>query len=154
MNFINILFFFILSLILIKLISNSYEAFSINYKDELDKTPFFDTNTGVMMAGSEFISSQINPNKSQDAYSGSFETNEFLDDGSNGNMGLNFNNFSKECCAPQYPLSFEMENKGILNSDETYVMSPYTGNNSWSSAGCICMTKEQRDFLNNRGGNA
>ena len=154
MKFITIIFIVVVILLFIKIISNSYEAFSINYKDELMNVPYFDKNTGTLMAGSEFIKSQIIPNESQDAYRGSFEANYFLDDGANNEMGLNFNMCDKSCCMPQYPTSFKLKDNGILDGNETYVGSNYVCNNSWQDAGCVCMPKKTRDFLNDRGNNA
>jgi len=152
MKFITIIFIVVVILLFIKIISNSYEAFSINYKDELMETPYFDKQTGTLMAGSEFIGSQIKPNEGQDAYRGSFEDNYFLDDGANGTDTLLFNVFSSNCCAPQYPTSFELKDDGVLDT-ETYVMSPYTGKNDWGNSSCVCMTQTQRRNIENRYGN-
>jgi len=34
-----------------------------------------------------------------------------------------------------------------------FVPSPYSCNNAWQDSGCVCMTKNQKDFLASRGGN-
>lgn len=154
MKTLHIVFICLLLFVLYKIISGSYEYFSIVYNDPPIEPTFFDRTTGTMMTGVEFSQplKWEDNTKGQDAYKGSFDTNYFLDDGNEGKSGLLFNLCDKSCCMPQYPLPFNLEDNGILAGGD-YVGSNYTCNNSWQSAGCVCMTKEQKEFLENRGGN-
>jgi hypothetical protein len=80
---------------------------------------------------------------------------EILDDGAMGRMGLNFNLCSKSCCSPQWPVGFDMpEDEFIKKSGKQFVPSPYTCNNGWQDTGCLCLEKDQAQFLDNRGNNA
>ena len=80
--------------------------------------------------------------------------NYFLDDGGDGTLGLISSFCSKSCCTDQYPLPFEMpDDKLIKNSGIKYVQTNYTCNNGFQDTGCLCMTKEQSDFLKSRGRN-
>jgi len=79
---------------------------------------------------------------------------DILDDGMNGNAGLNFNLCSKSCCSPQYPTPFPMPADPLVcSSEQEFVPTSYTCNNAWQDSGCLCMTKQQALFLNNRGNN-
>ena len=86
---------------------------------------------------------------------GNYGEADIIDDGSKGNLGLNWNMCSKSCCSVQYPPSFSVTpDDYVLMSDEDYVPSNYTCNNGWQDSGCLCLTKEQALHLNRRGGNA
>lgn len=88
--------------------------------------------------------------KNQDGYG----EVDMLDDGMNGNAGLNFNMCSKSCCSPQYPPPFPLGSDPLIcNSEDEFVPSSYKCNNGWQDSGCLCMTKEQALFLNKRGNN-
>jgi len=88
--------------------------------------------------------------KNQDGYG----EVDILDDGMNGNAGLNFNMCSKSCCSPQYPPPFPLGSDPLVcNSKDEFVSSSYKCNNGWQDSGCLCMTKEQALFLNKRGNN-
>jgi hypothetical protein len=79
---------------------------------------------------------------------------DILDDGLNGNAGLNFNMCSPSCCSPQYPTPFPMPADPLVcSSKQESVPSSYTCNNAWQNSGCLCMTKQQALFMNNRGNN-
>jgi hypothetical protein len=80
---------------------------------------------------------------------------DYLDDGAMGAAGLNFNLCSKSCCAPQYPPPFDVpEDHFVANSKDNFVTNNYTCNNGMQDTGCLCMTKEQANFQNSRGGNS
>lgn len=80
--------------------------------------------------------------------------NYFINDGSDGTLGLTTSLCSKSCCHAQYPIPFELpEDDLIKNSGVKYVSSSYTCNNGFQDTGCLCMTKEQSDFLRTRGKN-
>ena len=80
---------------------------------------------------------------------------DILDDGNNGNSGLQFNMCSKSCCSPQYPPPFPLPvDTMVCMSGQEFVPSSYTCRNEMQNAGCVCMTKEQSEFLGSRGGNA
>jgi hypothetical protein len=71
-------------------------------------------------------------------------------------MGLNFNMCSKACCSNgTYPPPFSLTpDDYVLMSGQEFVGSPYSCNNSWQDSGCLCLTREQANNLNSRGGNA
>jgi len=78
-----------------------------------------------------------------------------LDDGLNGNLGLHNNMCSQSCCSQQYPTPFPMPYDPLVcGSEQEYMPSNFTCTNSDQNAGCMCLTKEQSDFLGSRGGNA
>ena len=66
-----------------------------------------------------------------------------------------FSRRSPSCCSSQYPLPFKLkvDNEVCLNKDK-YVPNPYMGNDNWTNAGCMCMTKDNMIQLATRGGNA
>jgi hypothetical protein len=77
-----------------------------------------------------------------------------LDDGNNGDNGLLYAPCSMACCTPQYPPPFKTGcDKEICGNKDKYVPTNYKCNNAWQNTGCLCMTKEQSDFLASRGGN-
>jgi len=79
---------------------------------------------------------------------------DILDDGMNGNAGINFNICSKSCCSKQYPPPFGLPtDKMVCNSEEKYVPNNYMCNDGWNDTGCLCLTEKQSRFLNTRGGN-
>jgi len=83
------------------------------------------------------------------------EFDNILNDGANGNLGLNFNLCSKSCCAEQYPLPFPIKPDDlVVKSGKEYVASNITCNDGWNDSGCACMTPEQSLHLSRRGNNA
>jgi hypothetical protein len=82
---------------------------------------------------------------------------DILDDGSMGNMGLNFNMCSKSCCSTNsvWPAPHSMTpDDFVLMSDKEFVPSSYSCSNSYQDAGCICLTKDQSRFMRSRGNNS
>lgn len=80
----------------------------------------------------------------------------FLDDGLGGAMSLHNNLCSKSCCTPQWHAPFMQEhNKYVCaNKDKFVQSSQYFCQNDTNDTGCLCLTKEQRDFYMSRGGNS
>lgn len=132
-----------------------FETVDKKTEDISIKPLLYEPEKGIITAGSEFIGLPdeiIPPWGENDNYYGEME---ILDDGEKGRLGLHFNMCSKSCCSPQYPPSFAMEkDEMVCKNKNNFVQNNYNCNNSWQSAGCVCMTQKQRDFLNNRGGNA
>jgi hypothetical protein len=87
---------------------------------------------------------------------GNYGEADILDDGGLGNLGLNFNMFSKACCGiGVWPAPHSVTpDDFILMSGKEFVPSSYKGNNAWQDSGCACLTKEQALFMNRRGSNA
>ena len=57
---------------------------------------------------------------------------------------------SPDCCDKQWPTPFNVKrDPSVCGKD--FVPSNYTCNNSWNNAGCLCMTRDASDVLNNRG---
>jgi hypothetical protein len=78
----------------------------------------------------------------------------FLDDGADGRMSIQHNLYSPSCCSSQYPTPFKTKhNPYVCKNKDKFVGSPYYGQTSFNDSGCLCATKEQIEFLYNRGGN-
>ncbi|ARF09863.1 hypothetical protein Indivirus_4_35 [Indivirus ILV1] len=80
----------------------------------------------------------------------------FLDDGANGEMSVQNNLCSKSCCSAQWPTPFKQKSDpyvcdGLKNGK--YVPSRMMCSNTFQDAGCLCLTKDQGQFLYNRGRN-
>lgn len=116
----------------------------------------YDRRTGQIMDASDFVELpiEIYPANGGNPIS-NYGTIDKLDDGYNGDMGLNYNMCSKACCSPQYPPPFAVEEDVMVNSmKDKFVPNNYACNNAWNNAGCVCMTKKQHDYIGSRGGNA
>lgn len=72
-----------------------------------------------------------------------------------GDTGLNFNLCSKSCCSDQWPVPFRMPvDKMTCSSTDEFVPSNLYCNNGWQDSGCLCLKKDQADFINSRGENS
>lgn len=72
-----------------------------------------------------------------------------------GDNGLNFNLCSKSCCSDQWPVPFKMPvDKMTCGNTDEFVPSNYFCNNGWQDSGCLCLKKDQADFVNSRGQNS
>ena len=70
-------------------------------------------------------------------------------------MGMHFLRCSKSCCAPQFPTPHKIgDDSALSNVKGDMVPNNMTCNNSWDSAGCVCMPKKNADFISSRGNNA
>jgi len=58
---------------------------------------------------------------------------------------------SANCCGSQYPISFDVEDDPRLKSGK-YVPTGMTCTGHHGT-GCVCVTKEQKDYLTKRGNN-
>jgi hypothetical protein len=66
--------------------------------------------------------------------------------------GLNYNLCSKSCCSQQWPVPFDLKPDPLVEKGaKDFVPSSYMCNNAWQDSGCLCMTKDQSQFLANRG---
>jgi hypothetical protein len=89
------------------------------------------------------------------ANTGDYGATDILNDGGNGNLGLNFSMCSKSCCSSQYPPPFSVSpDNYVLMSDKEFLPTPYTCNNGFQDSGCACVTREQSDFMRHRGNNS
>ena len=62
---------------------------------------------------------------------------------------------SKSCCSAQYPTPFKLQDdEKMCQNKDKYLASNLMCNNEWQDVGCMCLTKNQSDFLESRGGNA
>lgn len=78
----------------------------------------------------------------------------FLDDGANGEMSTTNNMVSGSCCGVQWPTPFKQSaDPYVCGNKDDFVSSRSFGNTSYSDSGCVCTTKKQNQFLQNRGGN-
>jgi hypothetical protein len=136
--------------------NNNQDATELSQPDPPIQPRVYDRLTGQITDASEFI--QL-PKEIYPTTGGAPVVNygfvQKLDDGYNGEMGLNYNMCSKACCSPQYPPPFALESDAMVESmKDKFVPNNYACNNAWNNAGCVCMTKEQRSYLESRGGNA
>jgi len=135
---------------------NSQNATELKQTEPVIQPRVYDRISGQITDASEFVGL---PEKIYPANGGNAVSNyglvEKLDDGYNGEMGLNYNMCSKACCSPQYPTPFALENDEQVNKmKDNFVLNEYACSNAWNNAGCVCMTKEQQKYLSSRGGNA
>jgi len=117
--------------------------------------PYVDGASGSLFAGPGFEATQMRNMLGEeigpvpaDAY--------MLPDGAAGNMNIANNLCSKSCCSPQWPTPFRVpEDRFVCQQKRNgnLVPSQYYCNNAFQDAGCLCMTKEQGNFLFSRGGN-
>lgn len=122
--------------------------------DIITKPTILDAGSGSVMSGQEFVPSQFMSPWYQ-AYTGDLKNHYLLDDGAGGSAGLQFNMCSKSCCSEQYPLPFKMPvETAVCENASEFVPNNYMCNNAWQDSGCVCMTKDQANFLGSRGGNA
>jgi hypothetical protein len=116
----------------------------------------YDRHTGSVVSGSEFVGlpDEIEP-ANGDATVPNYGAVDRIDDGYNGAGGLNYNVCSKSCCGPQYPPPFALEeDEFVAKNKGKYVPNNYMCNNAWNNSGCVCMTKDQREYISSRGHNA
>jgi len=116
----------------------------------------YDRHTGSAVSGSEFVGlpQEIEPANGA-ATVANYGAVDRLDDGYNGAGGLNYNVCSKSCCGPQYPPPFALEeDEFVAKNKDKYVPNNYMCNNAWNNSGCVCMTKDQREYISSRGHNA
>lgn len=84
----------------------------------------------------------------------SMNTSYLLDDGADGTLGLQYNMCSPSCCSSQYPVPFALPSDPAICGEQEYVPTNFTCMSGDQNAGCMCLSKEQADFLGSRGGNA
>jgi hypothetical protein len=113
-----------------------------------------DPTTNTIMSGSGFsLQKEVVPAWGID--SDKYGANDAMDDGTGSNLGLTYNLCSPSCCTDQYPIPHKLPvDKFVCDNRDNYVPNSYTCSNQWQNAGCLCMTKKQASFLENRGGNA
>jgi hypothetical protein len=129
--------------------------YEMKQQDIGESPKFVEPELKVATSASEFVGM---PDKIYPAW-GSRLVNygpvDIVDDGKQGDLGLNFNFCSKSCCTPQWAPPFTMpDDELVKNSKNKYVNTSYSCNNAWQDSGCLCMTKDQGNFIGSRGGNA
>jgi hypothetical protein len=86
---------------------------------------------------------------------GNYGESDILNDGNFGNMSTSYNMCSKSCCSSQWPVPHSITpDDYVLMSNKEFVPTNITCSNGWQDAGCMCVTKEQSNFLRHRGNNA
>lgn len=118
--------------------------------------PFIDAKTGTLIDGPGYEKGEME-GAGQDVLSTIRSNYYMLDDGANGEFGLQNGLFSKQCCSEQWPTPFKAgkydpyvcankkngNSTGITNNGNgeveidgnTYTTSSYFGNNSFNDAG-------------------
>ena len=136
---------FVVLVIVYYLITVPKENFESSANNEVKVPALYNRETGQVVSGSEFLGV---PDQMSTAWGGSFGTNENLDDGNDGVYGLNYAMCSKSCCSPQYPPPFPLDKDVVVDKMKgEFVPTSYKCNNAWQDSGCVCMTKNQKDFL-------
>ncbi len=115
--------------------------------------PYVDSQTGSLVDGPGFEKGEVD-----DIYrepSSSIPSNYyFLDDGSGGEMSIQHNLCSRSCCSEQWPTPFKRKyDPYVCRNKDKFVPSRIMCNNTFQDSGCLCLTKNQAQFLYNRGGN-
>jgi hypothetical protein len=125
-----------------------------NRSVELIQPPHFDATTRTIMSGSGFsLPDEMFP--AWDDSASKFGSVDGLDDGAGNSYGLMTNLCSKSCCGDQYPTPFDVStDKEICAHKDEFVPNNLTCNNAFQDSGCLCMTKNQANFISSRGGNA
>jgi hypothetical protein len=113
---------------------------------------YFDPRTGELKEGDGFIDPILGDGSVNRA--GVPATYYYLDDGAEGRMSVQHNLCSRSCCASQYPTPHPIESDPyVLDNVQNFVPSNMMCNNAFQDAGCMCLTKEQGEFFQARGGN-
>ena len=110
---------------------------------------YYEPELGILTSASDFIGmpTEVIPAWTDDVNNP--KANQKM-----GNAGLGYSMCSKSCCAPQYPPPFSLPKDDlVLNSGQEFVGTSYACSNTWQDSGCLCMTKEQGQFLDSHGGN-
>ena len=115
--------------------------------------PFINPQTGSLIDGPGFEKGEVD-GVSVDSLASVPSNYYFLDDGAGGEMSIQHNLCSKSCCSEQWPTPFKQKNDPyVCGNKGQFVPSNYFCNNAFQDSGCLCLTKKQSQFLNNRGGN-
>jgi len=152
-----IIYILLLFIIIIIFLSfNKRETFSNN--DYCVDIPYIDKEKGIIMTNDTFsLPETIDPAWGESYGENSLpkiDNSYFLDDGADGKLGL-LNNMCSPLCCEQQPLPFKLKyDESVFLNKNKFVPSNYFCRNAYQGAGCMCMTKEQKEFLINRGGNA
>ncbi|CAH6421601.1 Hypothetical protein KVN_LOCUS368 [uncultured virus] len=103
---------------------------------------------------SDFLEKNLLTSNSNDIISNKQTDNYYLDDGANNKININNNTCSQSCCYPQWPMPFGLKDDPLVckNKDNLLPSSMFCQNVDRDS-GCLCLTKEQNDFFNNKLGN-
>ena len=143
--------------------------FELKEKEVPIVPPYYDPETGSVMDGTNFkypttqkawrdLDYQDLANTEyppwQDIYTKG-QNQYLLDDGGNGNLGLQYNMCSPSCCSEQWPTSHKLPyDPMVCKNKQDFMPSNIMCNNSWQSSGCACLSKKQFANLSNRGGNS
>lgn len=116
----------------------------------------YNKETGSIQSGSKFIQQKqyftpwgtiIQPNYSKDG-------NQTYSEEQVTDYTLGLNQCSPACCSDQWPVPFKISiNNTFCENEEDYVPNTYYCNNRLQDSGCLCMTKQQSNFLQTRGFN-
>lgn len=134
---------------------NQQIPLEVIYEDPIIKPTYIDDN-GTIMSGTNFIpQKEISPAwGEQYGVEETIDNNE-LSDGKGGSYTLSTNICSPSCCSNQYPVPFKLkDDRFVCNNKDELLPSNYVCNNSWQNAGCMCITKDQKEMIFNRGNNA
>lgn len=116
--------------------------------------PYINPKTGILVDGPGYETGPVVGTSEHDAFATIPSNYYFLDDGAGGEMSIQHNLCSKSCCSAQWPTPFKMDyDPYVCQNADKFVPSDMMCNNTFQDAGCLCLTKQQAEFLYRRGGN-
>jgi hypothetical protein len=115
--------------------------------------PFVDPRSGALLDGPGFEKGPTDSGLQQETLSAIPSNYYFLDVGGNGEMNVANNLCSKSCCSAQWGGPVMKNDPFVCSNKDDFVPSNIMCNNVFNDSGCMCVTKEQSQFIYNRGGN-
>ena len=108
--------------------------------------PNFDNETNAIYSSTDYIPYKINP---------AWTHGMSLADNEDDDMSVMFNLCSPSCCNQQYPIPHKLDSDPLIAGKEaSFVATPMSCSNSYQGSGCMCVSKNEANFLRNRGGNS
>ena len=133
--------------------SMTYDKEMFGAKTAQTEVPFVDPQAGTLISGPGFEKGESN-DIYQPANAQVPSNYYFLDDGADGEKSIQHNLCSRSCCAEQWPTPFKQKyDPYVCANKDKFVPSRIMCNNSFQDSGCLCLTKEQAQFIYNRGTN-
>jgi hypothetical protein len=122
---------------------------------DIIQPPSYDAYTDTIQSGSDFIPQAMYYDTEGNLVKEGKKTTYGRKEKGLGDEGMNFNLCSPACCSDQWPVPFSVPvDKMTCQSEDEFVPTSYFCNNGWQDSGCLCLKKEQSDFIDSRGLNS